>query len=107
MLGAPKAADIWKDNELDPTLQSNPIMTFGTNTRAVYVMLLHNQWKVDVVCEEDLVDDPEYMAQFKLLYLTNAHIPANASAAIAKWANTGGKYSTADAATCWTLPRRS
>jgi hypothetical protein len=33
------AADIWKDNELDPTDSTNPVYTFGTNIRAVYVML--------------------------------------------------------------------
>ena len=49
LLGQPKgakvglfmssAADIWKDNELDPTDSTNPVYTFGTNIRAVYVML--------------------------------------------------------------------
>eukprot|EP01051_Picozoa_sp_SAG22_P028352 SAG22_NODE_9963_length_561_cov_0.500000_1_plen_65_part_10 len=43
-----------------------------------------------MVCEADLLEDPAYMAEFALLYLTAAHIPTNASNAIAAWAQQAG-----------------
>ena len=57
------ASDIWKDNEQSPIDPNSPIMTFGTNTRAVYVMLLHFGWRVDILVEEDVIDGHVVQAQ--------------------------------------------
>ena len=90
------ACDVWKDNEQSPTDPNVAIMTFGTNTRALYTMLLHFGWRVDILVEEDVMDK-QFMADYQVLYLSNAHVSSAASAAIADWAMHGKTHVMATA----------
>jgi len=68
----------------------------GAAKRALYVSILHQQLPVDVVSETDAKDGS--LNDFKVLYLTDAHVSRAASEKIAGWVERGGRlFATAGA----------
>lgn len=73
-----ETADIWDDNA----------GSFAAAKRALYTAILHQQAPLDFVVEQDALDGT--LSQYKVLYLTDAHVSRAASAKIAAWASAGG-----------------
>jgi len=84
-----EAGDIWKDNE----------GSFAAAKRAMYIAIRHSQASLDVVVEEDALDGT--LKDYRVLYLTDAHVSRQASAAIAKWVLDGGTLFATAGAGMW------
>jgi hypothetical protein len=64
--------------------------TAGAAKRSLYISLTHSQLVMDVLTEEDLVDST--LSGYAVLYVTHTFVNDNASEAIVKWVNAGGKF---------------
>lgn len=81
-----EAADIWDDYK-------GP---FAAAKRALYIAIRHEQIPLDFVVEQDALNGT--LKQYKLLYLTDAHVSRAASKAITEWVTAGGRlFATAGA----------
>src|ERR1051326_6244721 len=56
--------------------------------RATYLALVHNQYLVDMLAEEDVVAGR--LKNYDVLYVTDANVATHAAATIEKWVNDGG-----------------
>ncbi len=74
-----ETGDIWSDN----------VGSFAPAKRALYTAVQHRQIPLDIVVEADAIDGT--LAKYKLLYLTDRHVSAAASARIAQWVEQGGR----------------
>lgn len=74
-----ETGDIWDD-------QRHP---FAAAKRCLYIALRHQQLPLDVVTEEDALAGR--LAGYRLLVLTDAHVPRDASQRIAQWVAGGGR----------------
>jgi len=69
--------------------------TFWAGKRGLYILLRHRGLRVDVINEDDVLDGPT-IAKYSTLYITDPHVSAAATAAIAGWVAAGGTlYATA------------
>jgi len=73
-----ETSDIWNDRR----------PPFDTAKRALYIAILHQQLPLDFVVEEDALAGD--LKDYKVLYLTDAHVSLPASKAIADWVAQGG-----------------
>src|SRR5262249_47806563 len=70
--------------------------SFAAAKRGLYTAILHQQMPLDFVVEQDALDGT--LSQYKVLYLTDAHVTAAASKKIAEWVEKGGQlFATAGA----------
>ncbi|MCH8829464.1 MAG: beta-galactosidase trimerization domain-containing protein, partial [Planctomycetes bacterium] len=74
-----ETGDIWHDNH----------GSFAPAKRALYTAIRHQQVPLDVVVEADALDGT--LKQYKVLYLTDAHVSTAAAKKIAAWVQAGGK----------------
>lgn len=74
-----ETSDIWDD----------PAGSFGAAKRALYVAILHQQFPLDVVVDQDALDGT--LDHYKVLLLADQHVSRAASAAIAAWVERGGR----------------
>ena len=69
--------------------------TFWAGKRGLYILLRHRGLRVDVINEDDVLDGPT-IAKYPTLYITDPHVSAAATTAIADWVAAGGTlYATA------------
>ena len=69
--------------------------TFWAGKRGLYILLRHRGLRVDVINEDDVLDGPT-LAKYSTLYITDPHVSAAATTAIAGWVAAGGTlYATA------------
>lgn len=81
-----ETGDIWGDSH----------DSFAPAKRTLYAAIRHQQIPLDIVVEQDALDGT--LAQYKTLYLTDAHVSQAASAKIAAWVEAGGSlFATAGA----------
>ncbi|HJN12947.1 MAG TPA: beta-galactosidase trimerization domain-containing protein [Pirellulaceae bacterium] len=81
-----ETGDIWGDSH----------DSFAPAKRTLYAAIRHQQIPLDIVIEQDALDGT--LAQYKTLYLTDAHVSRAASAKIASWVKAGGNlFATAGA----------
>ncbi|MFP6615641.1 MAG: hypothetical protein VCB26_04495, partial [Candidatus Hydrogenedentota bacterium] len=81
-----ETGDIWGDSH----------DSFAPAKRTLYTAIRHQQIPLDIVVEQDALDGT--LAQYKTLYLTDAHVSQAASAKIAGWVEAGGSlFATAGA----------
>jgi hypothetical protein len=81
-----ETADIWDDNH----------GSFAAAKRSLYTLLRHQQIPLDFVVEADAIDGT--LDQYRVLYLTDAHVSQRASHALWKWVQQGGTlFATAGA----------
>jgi hypothetical protein len=73
-----ETGDIWGDSH----------GSFAAAKRALYTAIRHQQIPLDFIVEPDALDGT--LAQYKVLYLTDAHVSAAASQKIAAWVSHGG-----------------
>ncbi len=64
--------------------------------RGLYLALIHDQWLVDLVTEEDLAGGR--LADYRVLYTADPCISGSAAKAIHKWVNAGGTIVATSAA---------
>jgi hypothetical protein len=81
------AADAWGDNDAYGEWGTT---VFGCAKRALYILLRHQQLRVDILNEDDLTDTPSRLSWYKILYVTDAHVSTEASIAISKWIHSEG-----------------
>lgn len=81
-----ETADIWGDSH----------GSFAAAKRGLYTAIRHQQIPLDFVIEDDAIDGT--LVEYKVLYLTDAHVSAAASHKIAEWVQSGGQlFATAGA----------
>lgn len=81
-----ETGDIWGDSH----------GSFAAAKRGLYTAIRHQQVPLDFVVEEDALDGT--LNQYRVLYLTDAHVSEAASRKIAEWVNRGGTlFATAGA----------
>jgi hypothetical protein len=81
-----ETGDIWDDN-------AGP---FAAGKRSLYIALLHQQVPLDILTEEDALDGT--LSHYRALYVTDRHVSRQATEAIAKWVQGGGRlFATAGA----------
>lgn len=81
-----ETGDIWNDNR----------GSFAAAKRALYTAIRHQQIPLDVLVESDALDGT--LADYRVLYLTDAHVSTAASRQIAAWVRSGGHlFATAGA----------
>jgi len=90
----PSSVGLWFSDTGD--ISNDYANSAGAAKRALYVAILHQQLPVDVVSEADTRDGT--LDQYRVLYLTDAHVSRAASQVIADWVNKGGRlFATAGA----------
>ena len=62
--------------------------TFWAGKRGLYILLRHRGLRVDVINEDDVLDGPT-IAKYSTLYITDPHVSAAATTAIADWVAAG------------------
>jgi hypothetical protein len=81
-----ETADIWGDSH----------GSFAAGKRSLYTAIRHQQIPLDFVVEQDAIDGT--LGQYRVLYLTDAHVSQAASKKIADWVQSGGQlFATAGA----------
>jgi len=81
-----ETGDIWGDSA----------GSFAAAKRTLYTAIRHHQAPLDVVVEVDAIDGT--LDDYRVLYLTDAHVSRAASQAIAAWVRRGGRlFATAGA----------
>jgi hypothetical protein len=81
-----ETGDIWGDSH----------GSFAAAKRALYTAIRHRQVPLDFVVEQDALDGT--LSEYRVLYLTDAHVSSAASESIADWVRGGGHlFATAGA----------
>ena len=81
-----ETGDIWGDNH----------GSFAAAKRALYTAIRNQQIPLDFVVEQDALDGT--LSEYKVLYLTDAHVSTAAAMKIAEWVKNGGQlFATAGA----------
>ncbi|MCA9068951.1 MAG: beta-galactosidase trimerization domain-containing protein [Planctomycetaceae bacterium] len=81
-----ETGDIWGDSH----------GSFAAAKRGLYMAIRHQQVPLDVVVEPDALDGT--LNQYRVLYLTDAHVSESASKKLVEWVNQGGTlFATAGA----------
>lgn len=81
-----ETGDIWGDSQ----------GSFAAAKRALYTAIRQRQIPLDFVVEEDALDGT--LSDYRVLYLTDAHVSSGASERIAQWVRDGGRlFATAGA----------
>jgi len=93
-LGWSTTTDIWDMTENDSDhrqlgrLRHPDNNVYSVERQSLYLGLLHNQTKVDILSEEDVIDG--YLKDYRVYFLVADHLRPEAAQAIKKWVAAGG-----------------